>query len=48
MKISYCTSVWNEHNELDALLRVLIQSIDDIDEIVIQGDQGKVTPEVLS
>lgn len=48
MKISYCTSVWNEHNELDALLRVLIRSIDDIDEIVIQGDQGKVTPEVLS
>lgn len=48
MKISYCTSVHNEHQELNRLLTQLIEGIDDEDEIIIQGDQGKVTDEVVS
>ena len=48
MKISYCVTVHNEHEELDRLLRQLIGSIDDNDEIVIQGDQGRVTDEVTT
>lgn len=48
MKISYCICVWNEHKELDLLLNQLLPNIDLSDEIIIQGDQGKVTDEVIS
>lgn len=48
MKISYCTSVHNEHQELNRLLTQLTKEIDEEDEIIIQGDQGKVTDEVVS
>jgi glycosyltransferase involved in cell wall biosynthesis len=45
---SYATAVWNEHEELDRLLTQLLSIIDPYDEIVIQGDQGKVTNAVVS
>jgi len=48
ISISYCISVWNEAKELDLLLKRLIPNLGDVDEIVIQGDQGKVTEEVVS
>lgn len=48
ISISYCISVWNEAKELDLLLKRLIPNLGDVDEIVIQGDQGKVTDEVIS
>ena len=46
--ISYATTVWNEHVELDRLLTQLMAIIGPDDEIVIQGDQGKVTDRVVS
>lgn len=46
--ISYAICVHNEHEELKRLLTQLISGIDETDEIVIQGDQGKVTDEVVS
>lgn len=48
ISISYCLCVWNESSELDLLLKHLFRFIDIDDEIVIQGDQGKVTNEVIS
>jgi len=48
MKISYCICTWNEHLELTLLLKQLVNFIDLEDEIIIQGDQGKVTDEVVS
>lgn len=48
ISISYCICTWNEHVELDLLLKRLIPNLQDVDEIVIQGDQGKVTDEVIS
>lgn len=48
MPISFCICVWNESKELDLLLKRLIPNLQDVDEIVIQGDQGKVTDEVIS
>ena len=46
IKISYAIPVWNEHEELERLLNKLIGHLGDGDEIIIQGDQGKVTDEV--
>lgn len=46
--ISYAISVWNEHVELSRLLAQLFDQIDETDEVVVQGDQGKVTSEVIS
>lgn len=48
ISISFCICVWNESVELDLLLKRLIPNLQDVDEIVIQGDQGKVTDEVIS
>lgn len=48
ISISYCICVWNESAELDLLLKRLIPNLGDVDEIIIQGDQGKVTDEVIS
>lgn len=48
VSISYCVTVWNESRELDLLINQLIKFLDENDEIVIQGDQGKVTEEVVS
>ena len=48
MNISYLIAVHNEHEELKRLLDQLFEHIDLDDEIIIQGDQGKVTDEVIS
>lgn len=48
ISISFCICVWNEAKELDLLLKRLIPNLGDVDEIIIQGDQGKVTDEVIS
>lgn len=44
--ISYAIPVCNEHKELHRLLSFLIDHKTDIDEIVVQCDQGNTTPEV--
>ena len=44
--ISYAIPVCNEHAELDRLLSQLAQHKRDVDEIVVQCDQGNTTPEV--
>ena len=44
--ISYAIPVCNEHVELDRLLTQLTQQKRDIDEIVVQCDQGNTTLEV--
>lgn len=46
--ISFATSVWNEHEEIDRLLNQLLSILGPDDEIVVQGDQGKVTSSVVS
>ncbi len=46
--ISFCITVCNEHFELDRLLKQLFRYIDNTDQIVVQGDQGNVTDEVIS
>lgn len=48
MGISYLIAVHNEHEELKRLLDQLFHYLDADDEIIIQGDQGKVTDEVVS
>lgn len=48
MKISYLIAVHNEHEELKRLLVQLFEFTEPLDEIIIQGDQGKVTDEVIS
>lgn len=48
MNISYLIAVHNEHLELKRLLDQLFQYLSPEDEIIIQGDQGKVTDEVVS
>lgn len=48
MTISYLIAVHNEHEELKRLLDQLFQYLGVDDEIIIQGDQGKVTDEVVS
>mgnify|MGYP000452718567 CR=1 FL=1 len=47
ISISYCIACWNEHEELARLLPRLIQNLGKEDEIIIQGDEGKVTDEVM-
>ena len=47
MKISYGLTVCNEHEELENLIKYLIERIDSEDEIVVVYDQNRVTPEVL-
>jgi glycosyltransferase involved in cell wall biosynthesis len=48
MKISYCITVWNENLELDRLLKIIYAWKSDTDEVIVQGDAGKVTHEVIS
>lgn len=45
---SFAITVCNEHEELKRLLKQLSEFISPDDELVIQGDQGKVTNEVIS
>lgn len=46
--ISYCIPVCNESVELKRLLNQLMLNLKDGDEIIIQGDQGNVTDDVIS
>ena len=46
MKISYAITAWNEHKELEKLLTHLIWKKRKDDEIIVQTDNGKTTPEV--
>lgn len=46
--ISWATTVWNEADELRRLLDKLFSVIQPDDEVVVQGDQGKVTDAVVS
>lgn len=48
MKISYCIPVCNEHIELKLLLGQISKYLKDGDEIIVQGDQGNVTTQVVS
>ena len=48
MRISYAIPVWNEHIELDRLLKQLTTFKRSQDEIVIQCDEGSTTPEVYA
>ena len=48
ISISYAIPVWNEHEEISRLLAQLFDQIGDDDEVVVQGDQGKVTDKVIS
>lgn len=48
IRISYAIPVCNESRELDLLLDQLLKHLNDEDEIVIQGDQGNVSDEVVS
>lgn len=48
LSISYCIPVHNESAELELLLKTLIPFVEDCDEIIVQGDQGKVTDAVIS
>lgn len=48
IKISYAIPVCNESKELDMLLNQLLRYLNEEDEIVIQGDQGNVSDEVVS
>lgn len=48
MTISYCIAVHNEHVELNLLLDQLFKFLGPNDEIIVQGDQGKVTSKVIS
>lgn len=46
MKISYAIPVHNEHEELDRLLGHLLKYKKDVDEIIIQCDEGNTTGNV--
>jgi len=48
IKMSYAIPVCNESKELDLLITQLLKYLGDEDEIVIQGDQGNVSDEVVS
>lgn len=48
ISISYAIPVHNENVEIVRLLDQLISIIDDNDQIIIQGDQGNITDEVVS
>ena len=47
-RISYAIPVWNEHAELDRLLKQLVEFKGSEDEIVVQCDQGNTTQEVFA
>jgi glycosyltransferase involved in cell wall biosynthesis len=47
-RISYAIPVWNEHVELDRLLKQLVEFKGSEDEIVVQCDQGNTTQEVFA
>ncbi|MDR2057983.1 MAG: glycosyltransferase [Dysgonamonadaceae bacterium] len=47
IRISYGITVYNEHKELEQLLKIIIQFIDPEDEIIILSDWEKITKEVL-
>lgn len=44
--ISYAVTVCNEAEELDRLLEILMKHLREEDEIIIQADTDKITPEV--
>lgn len=48
MRITYAICVCDEHNELNSLLSFLVKIIDEVDDINILVDSGKVTKEVRS
>lgn len=48
MKISFAVTVCNEAEEIKRLLDILFKFKRDEDEVVVQGDAGKVTREVVS
>ncbi len=45
--ISFCICVHNEYVELDRLLSQLVKFLSPEDEIIVQGDEGKVTDDVI-
>lgn len=45
--ISFCICVHNEHEELARLLPRLMEHLGKNDQILIQGDEGKVTSQVM-
>lgn len=47
MKLSYCITVKDEHEELDRLLQFLKENIKRTDELIIQIDKSGYTNEVL-
>lgn len=47
LQISYAITVCNEHQELDRLLTLLLEHIREVDEVVVQFDEGNTTTEVL-
>ena len=48
MRISYAIPVWNEHEELERLLKQLVEYKRSVDEIVVQCDQGNTTQQVYN
>lgn len=48
MRISYAIPVWNEHEELERLLKQLVEYKRPVDEIVVQCDQGNTTQQVYT
>ena len=46
MKISYAIPVHNEHEEIDRLLDHLLKHKNDVDEIIVQCDEGNTVPNV--
>lgn len=48
IKISFGIPVHNEHVELETLVNQLLKYLNEEDEIVVQGDQGRVTDEVVT
>lgn len=48
MTVSYAITVHNEHFELNRLLTKIYPILEEGDEIVVQGDAGRVTDEVVS
>lgn len=47
-KISYAITVVNEHEEIARLLKILYSLKREEDEVIVQGDQRKVTNDVLN
>jgi GT2 family glycosyltransferase len=46
MKISYAIPVHNEYEEIDRLLEHLLKHKNEVDEIIVQCDQGNTVPNV--